>query len=235
MLKNLNGDNFIKLCDKLPSEILHVKVCKLILGVHRKTTNHAVRGDLGSYPLLIFMISLSIKYWWNLNNLCMHNCNSYKLVIDALVDNRKLCNNSNIFTWSLGIKKVLSVINREDIWDKPSVCSSSSILKTITSGLEQLYNTQWKFVTSNSQPKLRTYCCFKDQFCTENYTVMFNRSYRLAFTKLRISSHSLRIESGRHTFPKTVIEDRICNHCDLNKVEDEYHFVMECTNTILNV
>ncbi len=47
-------------------------------------------------------------------------------------------------------------------------------------------------------------------------------------TKLRISSHSLRIESGRHTFPKTAIEDRICNHCDLNKVEDEYHFVMEC-------
>jgi len=108
------------------------------------------------------------------------------------------------------------------------VCSSSSISTTVTTGLELVYNTQWKFVTSNSQPKLRTYCTFKQQFCKENYTVMLNRKHRLAFTNLRISCHSLRIESGRHTSPKTSIEDRLCIYCDLNKIEDEYHFVMEC-------
>ena len=47
----------VLLCDKISGEALHVKVCKLILGVHRKASNHAVRGELGSYPLLLFMFA----------------------------------------------------------------------------------------------------------------------------------------------------------------------------------
>jgi hypothetical protein len=53
---------------KPSSEDIHVKVCKLILGVHRKATYNAVRGEVGSYPLLISMLALSLKYWWKLNN-----------------------------------------------------------------------------------------------------------------------------------------------------------------------
>ena len=41
-------------------------ILKLILGVHRKSSNHAVRGELGSHPILIFMPTLTIKYWWKL-------------------------------------------------------------------------------------------------------------------------------------------------------------------------
>ena len=49
LLKNLNDNNFVKLCDNQPREMLHLKTCKLILGVHRKSSNHAVRGELGSH------------------------------------------------------------------------------------------------------------------------------------------------------------------------------------------
>ena len=90
LFKNLNASNFLSLCDKLPGEIIHIKVCKLILGVHRKATNNAVRGELGSYPLLITMLCLSIKYWWKLNNNCLDGCNS--LAVHALLDNRRICN-----------------------------------------------------------------------------------------------------------------------------------------------
>ena len=38
-----------------------IKVCKIILGVHKKSTDNAVRGELGSHPLLwVFMLSLAI-------------------------------------------------------------------------------------------------------------------------------------------------------------------------------
>ena len=82
LLKNLKPGNFTKLCDKISGEALHVKVCKLILGVHRKASNHAVRGELGSYPLLLFMLCLSLKYWFKLNNDCM--LGSTSLVIHPL-------------------------------------------------------------------------------------------------------------------------------------------------------
>ena len=69
LLLKLNDLNLLSMCDKFPGETLHVKVCKIMLGVHRKSTNNAVRGELGCYPLLIFMLGLSVKYWWKLNNI----------------------------------------------------------------------------------------------------------------------------------------------------------------------
>ena len=114
LFKNLNDSNFLTLCDKLPGETLHIKVCKLILGVHKRATNNAVRGELGSYPLLITMLRLSIKYWWSLNNKCLDGCNS--LVVNALLDNRKLCNTC-VISWSSGLQGIFNLIDGQEIWD----------------------------------------------------------------------------------------------------------------------
>ena len=61
----------------------------------------------------------------------------------------------------------------------------------------------------------------------ENYLIhVKNPLYRNAISKLRCSSHSLQIEKGRHTKPKTPIDRRICEACCV--VEDEIHFITEC-------
>ena len=106
-LKSLKSCNFINICDKLSSENLHIKFCKIILGVHRITTNNAVRGDFGSYPLLIFMLSVSLKYWWKINNDCLKGSSS--LVIHALI-NYRLIQNDNYFAWSKGIQNVCKLL-----------------------------------------------------------------------------------------------------------------------------
>ncbi len=41
--------------------------------------------------------------------------------------------------------------------------------------------------------------------------------------------HSLRIETGRYCRPKLLAKDRKCELCNLNQVEDETHFVLQCT------
>ena len=43
----------------------------------------------------------------------------------------------------------------------------------------------------------------------------------LESARFRISSHNLRIETGRHEKPKIPSEDRTCLKCNLNEVEDE--------------
>ena len=57
--------NFLKKCDKLPGESL--KVCKVILGVHKKATNNAVRGELGSFPILKEYSVILIKSFYDIN------------------------------------------------------------------------------------------------------------------------------------------------------------------------
>ena len=49
-------------------------------------------------------------------------------------------------------------------------------------------------------------------------------------TRFRISAHRLAIEQGRYKTPPTPLEDRLCQYCLSQKVEDEFHFAMECNN-----
>ena len=49
------------------------------------------------------------------------------------------------------------------------------------------------------------------------------------YVKLRISNHSLLIETKRYCSFKVPREQRICQFCKLNEVEDEMHFLFRCT------
>ena len=79
----------------------------------------------------------------------------------------------------------------------------------------------------NASPRLDTYCLFKNSFGTESYlNYVLEPKYRIALTRLRISSHDLNIEIGRHcNLPRNA---RICRQCNLGLPENEYHFVLTC-------
>ena len=53
-----------------------------------------------------------------------------------------------------------------------------------------------------------------------------NVKYRNVISKLRLSAHNLAIERGRHQN----VEHRLrkCIYCDVNEIEDEFHFVIVC-------
>ncbi len=225
LLKGLKDGNFINICDKLSGETLHIKICKLILGVHRKASNHAVRGELGSYPLLLFMLSLSLKYWWKLNNDCLLGKSS--LAVQALLEDRSFQGN-NYFIWFRGIKCICNLIGKDDVWVKPNILCKTTIVNVVTSSLKTVYDSNWFSCISADNSKLRTYCKFKTMFQQDNYILFFNRTSRSAFSKIRISAHCLRIEKGRYSIPKILPEDRICQVCDMHEIEDEYHFIMRC-------
>ena len=79
----------------------------------------------------------------------------------------------------------------------------------------------------HSNPILRTHCDIKCNFGMETYLdAIKNYKYRVAMSQLRTSSHTLAIEYGRYTRPKTKIEDRKCSSCHI--LEDEKHFLIEC-------
>ncbi len=74
--------------------------------------------------------------------------------------------------------------------------------------------------------KLRTYRLFKNDIALEPYlTLIKERSMRQNFTKLRISSHTLAIETGRHrrhAQGNLPVNERKCDICT-DSIEDEKH------------
>ena len=83
------------------------------------------------------------------------------------------------------------------------------------------------------ESKLRTYSLFKKEIGCEKYLLEINNiEIRQSFTKFRLSNHTLNIEKGRHTSPKTPKEERFCPFCP-TKVEDEKHFLLECPTYLI--
>jgi hypothetical protein len=46
--------------------------------------------------------------------------------------------------------------------------------------------------------------------------------------RLRLSSHPLKIETGRYGNRRTERHLRLCSLCNKNDIEDEYHFIIIC-------
>ena len=64
---NMNDMNFWEKIESLPFEKMHLRYMKIILGTHSKSTNAAVRGELGRYPIGIYIVKNMLKFW---NHIC---------------------------------------------------------------------------------------------------------------------------------------------------------------------
>ena len=96
-----------------------------------------------------------------------------------------------------------------------------------------MFEHQWhdyiKGSGSDNNHKLRTYCLFKSNFMLEPYlqkNLLVKK--RNNFSKLRISAHTLAVETGRYTSPKTPVDERKCPLCCTSRVEDEKHVILYC-------
>ena len=67
---------------------------------------------------------------------------------------------------------------------------------------------------------------FKNEFCFENYLNLPNYKLTNILCKFRCSTHKLLIESGRYNNIDRA--SRICKNCNMNVIEDEYHFLLVC-------
>ena len=56
-----------------------------------------------------------------------------------------------------------------------------------------------------------------------------NKKHRRMLAKLRLSDHKLENETGRHQQPKVDQDRRIFRLCNTSEVENEIHFLMQCS------
>jgi hypothetical protein len=78
-----------------------------------------------------------------------------------------------------------------------------------------------------AKPKLRTYRKLKSELGFESYLDWGDSWRRSLMTKMRGGTNMLRIETGR--WANEAVEERKCRVCQTGQVEDEKHFILDCS------
>ena len=204
-------------------ERVHRKFCKWVLKVKQSTNSHSVYGELGRFPLFIERQIRCVKYWFRLLNEKSDNCilttvyRNMLAVTEANADSRN---------WVLNIKNVLQMSGFPDVWLYPTSVNIPVFLPVLRNRLRDVYITEWKQGMS-ACTSLSLYREIKVDFSISEYLLkIYSPKLRKVLTQIRLSSHCLCIETGRHrSVPR---HERLCTLCNERDVEDEYHFTIKC-------
>ena len=220
------ADNFFnQLCKDLTMEKLHIKACKQFLCLNKRSTNIAVMGEVGRFPLMLNVILSMFKFW-------RHILNSGDVLLTNSYEESSKLHAENKISWVGCISALIKYLKiDENILKNVGKEPFKSLLLR---KLKIKYQNIWKnevFDDSrkkNFGNKLRTYRLFKNNFGIEKYLSIGNLKQQSSLCKFRISNHTLEIERGRYKNIK--VKDRICKLCN-SDVEDEIHFLLGCSHS----
>ena len=203
-------------------ERIHTKFCRWVLGVKKSTNLTGLYGELGRVPLIINRKVNILKYWVKLLN-TEENAIPRKIysMLKQDADNNNSYNGAN---WASNVKSILNSLGLSYMWVQQNEMNIP--LEVIKQRIFDTYYQSWYAAINNSN-RLMMYSIYKHEFSQETYLdFISNRNIRTAFSRFRLSSHDLAIESGR--YDDTPRSDRLCKFCNLNVVENEYHFLLVC-------
>ena len=205
-------------------ELIHTKFLRRVLGVKKSTNLTALYGELGRIPLAEVRKITMIKYWMKI--LRQNNSSLVKAIYMMLKEDTDLNHNYNEQNWAFQIKSILQHHGFAYVWNNQFAIEIP--FQTIKQRIFDNYFQRW-YCDINNSSRLQSYCIFKHKFESEKYlTAVIENKYKIALSRFRTSSHNLSIETGR--YDGTPREQRICKSCNMNKIENEYHFLLVCPN-----
>ena len=226
--------------ESFKSELLQQKCARIVLSVHKKTSRLAVLGELAQYPLFLQSLSQCSNY-----KLSLLNRRSSNTLIGHVLKELETMSSKGHDCWLTRVNKIENSLKipKNMLYNKSSGKRILSFLKGKFDGyfLDQINRIKIVSRDTTDHNKLRTYKSFKGSFTREPYlTLVRNRNQRCHLTRLRVSSHNLRIELGRHTRPITPVQHRTCQYCHhapppldnsdhpATPPDTEIHFLVQC-------
>ena len=205
------------------AEGIQMQMGRRILGCRSKTTNAAVRGELGWQTLKARRDMLRMTYWGKL--VSMSRKRWTRRIYD---ESRRRYEENGKTSWCTYTHHILKEYGLEDAWVKGTTGMMMKEWKVRVSTAIKSYEAKKWTEEIEQKPKLRTYKVLKKSLEEEEY-VMKNRisEGRRLMTDMRSGTNGLRIETGRHYDFKIPVQERTCWCCG-DGVEDEKHFVVQC-------
>ena len=217
-------------------ELEHVQLwfLKSSLGIKPQSSNLITYGETGRFPLLARQQDFVLKYWDRLRHFDTSKP-LYKIYKEL-----RILHNMGYKNW---YSKVVGIF---DDFDSVSINSEDAFLlngQTVDSIYLHTKNLRYQDFINNffecindteKRPLLRTYKTFKTIARCEPYLLApLHYKQRQAISRIRASSHHLAIETGRHTKPQPIpLEKRTCKYCSSPQLDDEIHFILNCSSNI---
>ena len=185
---------------------------KRIIGRDIHSPYLMVRGELGMRPLLRDMIRRCVLYVKNVASV-----------------NGSLANEALDLEIPPGDENnILSLVRRFTLYfQETNHFLEPKDKKEVKHQVINYYDKIWKSEIM-LMSKADTFRLLKNDIRLEKYTWIVKRHHnRIALSCLRLSSHPLMIEKGRHYKPSLPRSERKCPYCK-DSVEDECHFLIKC-------
>ena len=195
---------------------------KNILGVKTSVQNDFVYGELHRLPMKYARTVNILKYWLKIvrgeKSLYVNTC---------YLSSLKMLDASDTNCWARCVKCMLESNGFSDVWLCQGVGDRDLFVKIFTERLSDVFFQNWSEILSMSSRAI-FYKCIKLNWSFVQYLELVNvTQHRKSLCKLIVSSHRLRIETGRWERPPVPREMRQCEICHQG-VEDEFHFVCVC-------
>lgn len=195
---------------------VHYRAIRVFLGVHRFAPVPGLEGDMGWLCPLYRQWYCMLSFWNRL----------IKLSEDRLT--RKIFEEDHYLAihghnnWCSSIFSILQSLELEGIFYEKALCDLTYCKDKMFSNQE----VNWK-VAIRDKPKLRFYTMFKEILKTEMYVKLnLSAHERSLLAQIRFGILPIKVETGR--FNNIQLDDRKCEMCNANVIEDECHFLFEC-------
>ena len=181
-------------------EVLFNKSCNHMLGVQSRSSNDAVRGKLGMYPLNVYIYKKIAKFYFHLIDISKQS----PIIRESLKECKNLVNNGKS-VWIATVFNLLSLADIKELNLRSSEeINRSSTLKQIETTSKPIYEKRFFEGIHNSE-RLRYLCTkLKQNYNEENY--LFATTYHKY--RSAIVAHFLPIEKGR--YERTPREKGVC-------------------------
>jgi len=153
-----------------------------------------------------------LKYWY-------HILTVKPLIVDEIYKLLLIDANNGKINWVSNVKDVLCNLGFTDLWISQDPDNFS--LEVVKLRIKDHFLQSW-FSGLEECNKLDIFKSFKLEFCIEKY-LYFHINVQL-LTNIRSGTLKLNVETGR--YQNIVRENRMCLSCNMNVLEDEYHFVL---------
>ena len=211
--KNANYVNYENQLFDQYFERIQTKFGKFVLNINKFASNHAIRAELGIFPLNIFTDTKLIKYWHRLEN----------LEEDSLL---KQCYNvckTNQHSWYIDVINSLNRNGLNYIVNNPQHFTEDYVGNEFKTKLENQYLQSWDSKSQDCEKLSILYSLKKNNYKRSQYLkTVLNINDRKKITKLRLGCSKL---FGHKYLNKN--ENSFCPYC-VNTTESLGHFLLDC-------
>ena len=127
--------------------------------------------------------------------------------------------------WCNRIQRLLFTHGFREVWESQRVGDEKLFMNVFKQRLRDKNLQNWSDYISNSS-KCSFYSKLKLVFLSMIIYKSCHIILRYEILSILCSTHKLAIEQGRHLNEPR--ENRLCQICNYNELEDEYHFVLLC-------